>query len=573
MTWQVPCPTYDPDCALPASCHVTLSLITHLILGTLCFQFECEVTRLRMPCYRQPNTLTQLALRSLADFVWHISQQLLGMAVYTSTQKSGKYFLYSGDLSTNSLHGIQESSQHLSLPEISNYNWEALQQFLQPGLPQTLANKVASYLMDALARLMKESYSAEVIAHDGGVGIIEMLVLAVIHPHISELALHHFPDHLCLALCKHLHMLTELKVLKLPAVSTKSIKLTVRDLVRSSISSLRNLVVFIYDKNCTDSILEVMSINCLHLEYLSVMFSKKVTDQSVDSIKKFQNLKTLNIWGTFITQHNCSQLLDMLLKLENFVSDQEDIVQGVTKCTLGLKSLIITNLTSPQLLVKLCPHLTQLTMHGVHCSLNQLTVLTSLQELAVSNCDFSVIETFLCSRGEQLMLLKLKEVSAVNIKYIAYCAQLKTLHLSVCSYVTDRDMPFGDLSSLHYKNLQHLTIRGYHLRNFDILLSAYPKLMTLNLLQVPVLRNKVIVDAVTAGKWQHLEVVSFNECGCVEVETLKLLVHSCFNLRKIVYLRTEDLARSELQELFMLEQNFKQNNLDIEMVFQKETTP
>ena len=548
-----------------------LSLIIYLILGTLCFQFECEVTRLRMPRYRQPNTLTQLALRSLADFVWHIGQQLLGMA-YTPTQKSGKNFLYPGDLSTNSLHGIQKSSQHLTLPEISKYNWEALQQFLQPGLPHTLASKVASYLMDALAHLMKESYSAEVIAHDGGVGIIEMLVLAVVHPHMSELVLHHFPDHLCLALCKHLHMLTELKVLKLRAVPTKSIKLTVRDLVRSGISSLRNLVVFVYDKNCTDSILEVMSINCLHLEYLSVVFSKKVTDQSVGSIKKFQNLKTLNIWGTFITQQNCSQLLDMLLKLENFVSDQEDIVQGVTKCTLGLKSLITTNLTSPQLLVTVCPHLTQLTMHGVHCSLNQLTVLTSLQELAISNCDFSVIETFLCSRGEQLMLLKLKEVSAVNIKFITYCAQLKTLHLSVCSYVTDRDMPFGDLSSPHYKNLRHLTIRGYYLRNFDILLSAYPKLMTLNFLQVPVLRNKVIVDAVTAGKWQQLEVVTFNECGCVEVETLKLLVHSCCNLRKIVYLRTEDLARSELQELFMLEQNLKQNNLDIEMVFQKETT-
>jgi hypothetical protein len=40
-----------------------------------------------------------------------------------------------------------------------------------------------------------------------------------------------------------------------------------------------------------------------------------------------------------------------------------------------------------------------------------------------------------------------------------------------------------------------------------------------------------------------------------------------------VYLGTEELARSELQELFMLVQNVKQNNLDIEVVFQKETTP
>lgn len=555
-----------------------LSLITFFIVATLHFQCEHEVTRLRMPRYRQPSSLTQLALRSVADFVRHIGQQLLEMAVYTPTQKYGrKNFLYAGDMSTNTLHGIRESSELLFVPQTSNYSWEALQQFLQPGLPQTLAIKVASYLVDALAHVMKQyehiCYCAEVIDHDGGVDIIEMLVLTVVHPRLSELVLYHCPDHLCLALCKHLHRLTELKVLKLRAIPTKSIKLAVRDLVRSSVSSLRNLVVFVYDKNCIDSILEVMSENCFYLEYLSVRFSKKVTDQSVNSIKKFQNLRTLNIWGTFITQHNCSQLLDMLLKLENFVSDQEDIVQGVTKCTLGLKSLITTNFTSPRLLVTVCPHLTHLTLHGVHCSLNQLTALSRLQELAVSNCDFSVIETFLFSRGEQLVLLKLKEVSAVNIKFITYCAQLETLNLSVCSYVSDRDMPFGDLSSLHYENLQHLTIRGYHLRNFDILLSAYRKLKTLNLLQVPVLRNKVIVDAVTVGKWQQLEVVSFNDCGCVNVETLKLLIHSCCNLRKIVYLGIENLARSELQELFILEQNLKKNNLDIEMVFQKETTP
>jgi hypothetical protein len=531
-----------------------------------------------MPYYRQPNSLTQLALESVADFVWHIGQQLLGMPVYTPAQKSGmKNFLYSGNKSTDSLHGVQESSQQSSLPQTSYCNWEALQQFLQPGLPQTLANKVTSCLLDALTNLMKECeylcYSAKVIDHGDGVDITEMLVLTVVNPCMSELVMYHCPDNLCLALCKHLHKLTDLKVLKLRAVSTKSIKLAVRDLVGSSISSLRNLVVFTYDKNCTDSILEVMSKNCVHLEYLSVMFSKKVTDQSVDSIKKFQNLKTLNIWGTFITKHKCSQLLDMLHKLENFVSDQEDIVQGVTKCTLGLKSLVTTNFTFPKLLVTLCPHLTQLTLHAIHCSLNQLTTLTNLQELAISNCDFSAVETFLCSRGEQLMLLKLKEVSAVNMKFITYCSQLKTLHLSVCSYVIDRNMPFGDLSSLHYTNLQHLTIRGYYLRNFDILLSAYPKLKTLNLLHVPVLRNEVIVDAVTAGKWQQLEVVSFNECRHVKIETLKLLVHRCCKLRKIVYVGIENLARSEKLELFILEQNLKKNNMDIEMVFQKETTP
>jgi hypothetical protein len=522
-----------------------------------------------MPRHKQPDSLIQLALKSIADFVWHMGQQLIELAV-VSEYYGRESFFHSINPSTYSRHGVPESSRHLFLPQAYNYNWDALHQFLQPGLPQALANKVASYILDTLTRLLMENeyhyYNVEMVNHDTGVGAIEMLISAAIYPRMFELVLHHRPEYLCYMLCKQLHRLTELKVLKIRAIPTKSIKIAIRDLVGSSVGSLRKLVVFVYDKNCTDSILEVMSQNCMQLENLNVMFSKKVTVQSVDSIKKFQNLKVLNIWGTFITKYSCSQLLDALTKLEYFSSDQEDSVQGVTKHTLGLKSLITTSLKSVHLLVNLCPHLTQLTLYAVHCNLIQLTALTSLHELTISNCDFSVIETFLLSRGEQLILLNLQEVSSVNMKSITYCTHLKTLHLSVCKYTTDRNMPFGDLSSLHYKNVEHLNIRGYHFSNFDILMSAYTKLKTLNLCQVPVLGNEVIVNAVTAGKWKYLEILSFNDCGHVEIETLKYLVNSCCNLRKIIYKGIRNPWRGELLGLYILEQHLKQNNLDIEIV-------
>jgi hypothetical protein len=89
------------------------------------------------------------------------------------------------------------------------------------------------------------------------------------------------------------------------------------------------------------------------------------------------------------------------------------------------------------------------------------------------------------------------------------------------------------------------------------------KLKTLNLLQVPVLRSEVIVDAVTAGKWNQLEVMSFNECGHVEIETLKFLINNCCNLRKITCKEIENAGRRELLDL---EQHLKENNVNIEMV-------
>jgi hypothetical protein len=542
--------------------------MTHHICFTavvFCLQFENVMTRFKMPRHRQPDSLLQLALRSLADFVWHLGQQIIGMAVYTvSENHEARNF-------GNSLpDGGPESTQHSVLPQAHNCNWDVLRQFLQPGLPQILANKVSSCLLDTLTRLTKENehlcYSAKMIDRDAGLDVIEMLVLAALYPRMFELVLYRCPDYLCHVLCKQLHRLTELKVLKIHAIPTKSIKLAVRDLVGGNIGSLRNLVVFIYVKHCTDSILEVMSQNCMQLEHLSVMFSKKVTAQSVKSIMKFQNLQTLNIWGTSITKQHCSHLLDVLLKLENFASDQEDSLQGVGELTLVLKSFTTTNLKSPHQLVSLCPHLTRLTLYAVNCNLTHLTTLTSLRELAVSNCDFSVTEAFLMSSGGQLVSLKLKEVSAINMKFITHCTRLKALHLSVCSYTTDRNMPFGDLSSCHYRNLEHLTLRGYHSTNFNMLLCAYTKLKTLKLLQVPVLSNEVIVDAISAGKWERLEVVSFNECGRVKTETLTYLIHNCSNLRKIIYKGIENPGRSELLSLYSLEQYLRQNNLDIEMV-------
>lgn len=496
-----------------------------------------------------------------------IGQKLIERAVGADSQNSErKHFIYYGGPSTDSPHGVLESSQGSGLSQM--HNCDVLQRFLQPGLPQILANKVASHLLDALTYLMKENiytcYSDEITECHAILDVMEMLVVAVVHPHMSELVMCHYPDYLCHALCRQLHKFRGLKVLKIRAIHNKGIKLAVRDLVGSSADSLKNLTVFIYENNCTDSILEVMSQNCTQLEHLSVMFSKKVTDSSVDSIKKFQNLKILNIWGTFVTKQSCTQLLNVLLKLEDFVSDHKDTVHGTTEHTLGLKSFVTTDLESPHQLVSVCPHLSQLTLHAVHCTLAPLTALTSLQELVISNCDFSVIETFLLSNGEQLISLKLQEVAAVSITFITYCTQLKLLHLSVCSYADGSMMPFDASSSLHYKTLEHLTVRGYFLRNFDILISLYTELKTLDLLQVPVLKNEVIVDAVTAGKWKHLEAVSFNECGHVEIETLKLLINSCCNLRKIVCKEIEDAGRHELLDL---EQHLKENNFDIEMVF------
>jgi Leucine-rich repeat (LRR) protein len=529
------------------------------------FQFDNGMIGLKMPHRRQPDHLTQLSLRSVGHFVQQTGQKLIERAVCADSQNSErKDFVYCGRLSTKSPHSVSECAQCSVSPQI--LKCDVLQRLLQPGLPQILANRVTAHLLDALTYLMNENihlcFTSEITECHTILDVIEMLVVAAVDPRIFELVLSQYPDCLCLVLCRQLHRLTVLKVLKIHAVHDKGVKLAVRDLVVSSATSLKNLTVFIYENNCTDSILEVMSQNCTQLEHLDVMFSKKVTDQSVDSIKKFQNLKILNIWGTFITKRSCTQLLNVLPNLEDLVSDHKDSVHGVTKRTLGLKSLVTTNLESPHHLVNLCPYLTRLTLHAVHCTLAPLTALTSLQELIISNCDFSVIETFILSNGEQLISLKLQEVSAVNITLITYCTQLKTLQLSVCSYAV-RNMPNDVLSSLHYENLEHLTIRGYYLRDFNILISLYRKLKTLNLLRVPVFRSEVIVDAVTTGKWKHLEAVSFNECGRVQIEALKCLMNSCCNLKKIMCREMEAAGRCELLDL---KQYLKENNFDIEMV-------
>lgn len=115
-------------------------------------------------------------------------QKLIERAVCVDLQKD---FTQHGSPSTDSHNSVSECSQHSILPHVCNC--EVLQQFLQPGLPQVLANKVASCLLDALTYLMKENmyfcFTDEITEHHTILDVIDMLVVAAIHPRMHELVL------------------------------------------------------------------------------------------------------------------------------------------------------------------------------------------------------------------------------------------------------------------------------------------------------------------------------------------------------------------------------------------------
>ena len=484
----------------------------------------------KMPKYKQPLSLKELTLKSLKNFV-------LEFGCYLMEQ----------------LHEHEEGDI-----------WQSLTNFLHPGLPYSLANQLTENLLGIVPILEKKAEGSMYSPHHSKdsigmyLNVVERLVKVAIQPHLLELNLCDCSEFVCEVLCRNLYRLSNLESLEVKAIYSKGRKMAIRKIMKQNICFLKKLKTFKCENICTDEIIEVVAENCRQLENLNVKFSKHVTVQSTRAICMLQNLKCLNIWGTFIDKEACGVLLNQLKDLETFISDQDKIITNVTGA-LKMKKLM-TICEPPDLVVSMCPQLTDITLHFVECNLSILTSLPNLKKFSVSNCNFDDIQTILESKSSQLFFLKLSEVRGVNLKIVNSCENLKSLQLLQCSYQPE----ISDFNNIHFKNLENLTIWEFYSPILQHIFSAYVSLKTVNLGKVPVLKDNIVYSLASKNKETLIE-VTFKSCANLHIDTLKFLVDSCDNLHRLVY-KNEDSEFDHLSDLYILKVYIEHKNLDVELV-------
>ncbi|KAJ9574741.1 hypothetical protein L9F63_008111 [Diploptera punctata] len=478
-----------------------------------------------MPQHKQPYCLEQLALKSLTDFMLKFGCHVIEMA-------------------------------HKPVEEEI---WTSVRDFLHPGLPYSLANKLSTNLLDIIPKLEIEAESYLYSEVDTGrhMDVVKKFIEISLEPCLLELKLTDCSDFVCEILCGQLHRLTNLETLYIKAIHSKNRKITIRKILQENIVRLKHLKTFTCEKICTDEIIQVLAENCKQLEHLNIIFSKHVTVQSASAISRLQNLKHLNIWGTFFDIEACCFLLNVLSNLETFISDQDKVVGNVTN-VLKVKSLM-TICESPDVLVNVCPHLADVTLHFVDCNLSKLALLPHLLKFSVSNCNFDDIEGILITKASKLMYLKLSEVRHVNLKIINSCENLLSLEMLQCSYQPQ----IAVVDSIHFQNLKNLTIWEFFSNELEALISAYSRLKVINLRKVPIINDSILLSLVTKNK-ETLTDLSLKSCAYLNINTLKFVIDICDNLNRIVY-RNEDSEFDELSDLYILKLYIDQNNLNVEL--------
>ncbi|KAJ9588966.1 hypothetical protein L9F63_017743 [Diploptera punctata] len=441
-------------------------------------------------CPVKPDTLENLAMQAIEDHVSQLCVQLIQNAIPERKK----------------LRHAQEKCERLKC-------------MLHYTLPSMIANRITAKLLKCIDSLYDEIRS--LIGESWFQDIIYELLNAIIHPGVTMLELGAEPMHsfdyryelnfILLYLFNKLCTMNDLKVIRLAnqyshGIWAKSIRLA------------ENLEEFTSVCNCSDTLLEAVSESC-----------RNVTDSSIKSILKLQNLEELSVMGK-LSQNG---LTDLLIGLaENRVPNNEDISCASQLLSYGCYNISTLHVT---ILVKHFPNLVELKLLcSSGCDFTPLKELKHLKGLWLSNIKFNEIRQILQAVGEQLLYLHLIYAEALDVKFIGmHCPMLKCLHL----IAYDESLPLPEdfthplLPGFQSVECLHLNFPGTSWPRFFLFQCKYVRKLVIYL------RNNfnchLLELALQQAALIHLEEMYWSPTCSYADSIAKLLLEKCPKIRVI----------------------------------------
>ncbi|PSN50045.1 hypothetical protein C0J52_04205 [Blattella germanica] len=474
-----------------------------------------------MPRLKQPASLESIVLQSIRNLVLELGRRLL--AKVCSGQPSAPTW------------GIPS---HLKLTRNKCQRITKLQLFLHPDLPLRLSDAVTSTVLEAISTLVSTTPCTNDCFSKSGDDccreVIENLVAGALHPRISHLDLLQWPWFMGEVLLKHLHELYHLQVLKLCPGNWSPVWATVVTMLEKDRCLTGNLVSFSMRCHCTDKIVEVLG-NSTTLRHLDIMSSVDVTDASVDSLLKLNNLRILNVASTAISADGYIVLLEGLPHLGKLLwFDLGGQALGkVDRRPLRLHSYEASRVTIGQIddLVRTCPYLTRVSFHWLQADLAVLGALKHLRDVKLANCSARNcnLQGLLETIGHNILLLELHEVTSVDLLMIgALCPNVRKLNLfcelepPAAEFVVSQVQPFQEVEELVFGSAYS-----------ECLFHNCTNLKKLEISKCRDFNDGVLATLLLKNPLKHLEVLSAVNCGRLSLAALHMLLASCDNLTRI----------------------------------------
>ena len=192
----------------------------------------------------------------------------------------------------------------------------------------------------------------------------------------------------------------------------------------TGIRTMKWLVKFSLCYDCTDSILRILVRNCRKtLRILDVEMSKQVTDESAERIAQCENIHTLHIFHTDITEVGHSLILRRLTKLKvlvrgDFLCEALECIdsQPEKRPTLQLEEFwssedyFFHDDHQMELVQKMCPNIRKMMFQFSKESMRDLLFLANFDKLSelhlwVGNrVELSVFKQIDCTPGRRVLL-------------------------------------------------------------------------------------------------------------------------------------------------------------------------
>jgi hypothetical protein len=336
-------------------------------------------------------------------------------------------------------------------------------------------------------------------------------------------------------------------------------------LLSTVIHNVKRLKIFKYRHGCTDEVILQLRLHCPHLTEVDVSCSRNVTNNSVPHIIQLTELKFLNLEETEINNENYGFIISELPNIANisfWYNDISVLFRSGMK-PLGTIKQVCGSFHQMDVLSRMCPNTTIITLSSISRDLSGLTSFSALRVLHILFIDYNRCNLNAVFRdiGHRLQDLALIECSGVNLQdIVTLCPSLINLLLMGGSFL-HFDTPF-DPQLPHFRKLINLTLNNVSGHEVDFrYIRYYVSLETIFLFSISIFSVEFVSEIIRLGTFKQLQVFDVREFkpGALTVEALELLIGHCPLLKLIKGLtHCQNINTVTLDELKrqLLEQNY-----------------
>lgn len=348
-------------------------------------------------------------------------------------------------------------------------------------------------------------------------------------------------------------------------------------LYMNGLKTLTNLRSVGLSYDCTDNILQLLTRVSPGIENIDLSNSRMITNQSVDWLLKFKQLKSVQLYRTSVTLEGYSNLLLYAPNLTD-VGRYDEIGRALEyldewnpgKTEFKLTKFVTSYATTKhlQLLCEKCPEIDTISIfHNIMLiDLMYLIGIDKLTVLKMLSCDFfgDRLRDVLQVKGCNLTHLHLEHVDEIDVNALMYisqfCPDLKTFTIYNCELIESTSIHLNRPAIPPFMNLEKFVFAAQgKRRHLEFILQNALKIKYISMgTQAPTC-DALFNTILSINPLEHLEELRIINSEHLTISTAYKMTNSCPNLKVLKELEGwTTIKESEIQafKLYIQARNF-----------------